>query len=630
MKMNIKPKRRHDADSSLEQANDLNSLWATFLRTGPGRFIKEHTALVRNIATGGAPARVALLILTLVVPGIVLLLSLIVHSLVLAIVALLIWMFLALCAIVFYSSYKDSEQQDADRLDTTPNLLSRRGVIQRLSGHALSLSADYALPGIRERLDSSPQTHGQRISPRLMGVLLGQSHDVPVWLSAERPVYVLAPARGGKTTSVVIPAIMEAPGAVVATSSRKDILDATFNGRLYGFRTGRRMDSDGASPVHEAAPAYVFDPLGITATIDHYASHRIYWNPVATCRDPKQARSLATALIGAAHFSDEDSTWAHIGVDITQALLLAAALTEKGLDTVYQWSQSMTGINHAQQILASEGASLPVAQDWRQALERLSADDQRTVANKLLTMSSAFSALSLPEVRAWFTPHPEQPQFDMTRFLRSKATVYMLSELRPVNGQADASAAVFNCMFLNWLRDTARHIATQSEGGKLEPSVTLVLDEVANISPWPELPQLFTAGSGDGIWPIAVFQSREQAKDAFNRAEPQMWESGQKVILGGLSEMQTLRDISVLTGEYREKHHDQSYRNGVFGVVNHPLNDMSTMERSDVRPSLRPDDVRRIPRSRALLISYSVQAAAVTLTPYWQRGWHTAEEGALL
>lgn len=45
------------------------------------------------------------------------------------------------------------------------------------------------------------------------------------------------------------------------------------------------------------------------------------------------------------------------------------------------------------------------------------------------------------------------------------------------------------------------------------------------------------------------------------------------------------------------------------------------MERQESKPSLSPDDIRRIPTDRALLVNGTDPAAAVRLIPYWQRGW---------
>jgi type IV secretion system protein VirD4 len=602
----------------IHKSRTITSKWEAFQHTRLGDMIAEHTDIIRHLAQGGGEAHKTMLLLAFMATVPMILISLVLHNPWSVLLIVSIFTVVLTIEEIIWSFYDGTPQQEADRLLFNRQLLNRRGCNQLLSDRALSYAANHALPATRAALDTRLATQNQPISPSLAGILVGSSHNISVWLSYERPVYVLAPPRSGKTTSVVVPAIVEASGAVVATSSRRDILDATFMLRTRGYTTNRQ-DFDGSAPASDGDQAYVFDPMGMVDDIPEYKQHRIRWNPVPSCIDPKRARTLASALVNSAQFSAEDATWARIGVDITQALLLAAALEGYGLDTVFTWSQDIAGINTALSILRRHPEN-SAAQSWMPALIRLSKDDHRTMSNKLLTMSSAFSALSLPQVRQWFAPSDE-PSFDMEAFLHSRQTVYMLSELRSVTGQADASTAVFNCLFLDDVRDTARKIAARSRYQKLEPPVSLILDECANISPWPQLPQLFTAGTGDGIWPMAVFQSREQATAAFGKEEPQMWDSGQKIIMGGLAERKTLEEISRLTVEYDRSVADHSYRTTLLGTIS--LGDaISTNERHETRPALKPEDVRTIPPECALIISHSIPATAMRLIPHWKREWH--------
>jgi Type IV secretory system Conjugative DNA transfer len=53
------------------------------------------------------------------------------------------------------------------------------------------------------------------------------------WVTAdpEHAVMVLGPPRSGKTSSIVIPAMLAAPGAAVSTATKRDVLDATWRSR---------------------------------------------------------------------------------------------------------------------------------------------------------------------------------------------------------------------------------------------------------------------------------------------------------------------------------------------------------------------------------------------------------------
>jgi type IV secretory pathway TraG/TraD family ATPase VirD4 len=66
---------------------------------------------------------------------------------------------------------------------------------------------------------------------------------------------VLGPPRSGKTSSIVIPAMLAAPGAAVSTATKRDVLEATWRaraeiGQVWLFDpTGSRTSCHGRSAV---------------------------------------------------------------------------------------------------------------------------------------------------------------------------------------------------------------------------------------------------------------------------------------------------------------------------------------------------------------------------------------------
>ncbi len=51
------------------------------------------------------------------------------------------------------------------------------------------------------------------------GIYLGNGSQGPVWAAPESSVLVLGPPRSGKTSSIIIPAVLAATGPVVSTST---------------------------------------------------------------------------------------------------------------------------------------------------------------------------------------------------------------------------------------------------------------------------------------------------------------------------------------------------------------------------------------------------------------------------
>lgn len=600
----------------------LVAVWGRFLGTRPGAWVKEHTKLVHRLGGNDDKSVRSLTCTVFVLSSPLLVVALFTWSWIGFTLYLLLLAFLGGCAGVFWRSYRGSVQQDQDRFDTNPYLMQRPEVEQRLSGWALSRDADHALPGTRAGLDEDPRTRGMAISPRLAGVPLGRCHDVSVWTSTEQGVYVLASSRTGKTTRIIIPYIMEAPGAVITTSSRSDVVEATLRLRRDGYSIPSRDGDPGYT--YGPRPVYIFDPTGILPEDSEFARYRINWNPVRSCTDLSMASHLASALVGAVGLTGENQVWAQSGVQIVQSLLLAGAIKGLGLDGVYSWARDESGPNAALRIL--QESDREDYRDWARPLQSLVDMDARTRSNMMLSVSNAFDALALPSVRDRLSPSPGRPEFDMREFIESRGVVYVLAPLRSTQGGAEAPTGVFGNMFLAEARDVARSIAFSSSTMKLEPSLSMVLDEVVNITPWEGIPQLFTAGSGDGIQVLIVAQSRAQARAGFGEGEEkQMWDNAQKVIGSGQASQEILNEISELSGEHEARHDEHSWSSMPMNPgAQGPLGGISTMERVETKPALTAADIRRIPLDRCLLLTGNLRPAAVTLIPYWERCWYQA------
>ena len=91
-------------------------------------------------------------------------------------------------------------------------------------------------------------------------------------------------------------------------------------------------------------------------------------------------------------------------------------------------------------------------------------------------------------------------------------------------------------------------------------------------------------------------------------------------MLGGLSDSQTLRDISALVGKREVKSVNHSYRGG-FWLGGRLRDGLGTNEQTQRVATLDEQALREIPQWCELLMSAATPAAAVKLIPWWQRGW---------
>ena len=110
-----------------------------------------------------------------------------------------------------------------------------------------------------------------------VGFLLGHERGAgePVVLTLEDQTGIIAPTGAGKTLHLIVGACLDAPGPLVATSTRPEILDAIVEARTTLGRV------------------WVFDPLNAA-----YWPEPMVWDPTAGAQDPNVASARGLAFAG--------------------------------------------------------------------------------------------------------------------------------------------------------------------------------------------------------------------------------------------------------------------------------------------------------------------------------------------
>jgi type IV secretory pathway TraG/TraD family ATPase VirD4 len=146
-------------------------------------------------------------------------------------------------------------------------------------------------------------------------------------------------------------------------------------------------------------------------------------------------------------------------------------------------------------VLLRRATDAAFAQD---AAQFLSTND-RTRTSITSTIMPALGWLTSPAAAAAAEPGHS---FDVGRLLGERATVFLL-------GAEETQAAPLVCALTGHLAREARRLAALQPGGRLDPPLTLALDEAALISPVPL--ESWTADMGGrGVTILAAFQSRAQ------------------------------------------------------------------------------------------------------------------------
>ncbi len=158
------------------------------------------------------------------------------------------------------------------------------------------------------------------------------------------------------------------------------------------------------------------------------------------------------------------------------------------------------------------------------------------------------------------------------------------------------------------VRDAAYARARDDVGG---PPTLLALDEIANIAPIPDLPAMVSEGAGQGLLVLACLQDLSQARVRWGQAADGFLSLfGTTVVLRGIADTSTLRDISALAGDREVQTATVSQAVDRWGRIR-----PSTSVGSARQPRLPVDAVARGAPGRALVLGPHKDVEQVSLTP---------------
>lgn len=424
-----------------------------------------------------------------------------------------------------------------------------------------------------------PSTHRRKVRATNVGYLLGRVGRKNVWLSVEDSLLALGPPRSGKGMNCVVPMILEAPGAVVATSLFTDNIALTMRQRA---RLG---------------PISVFAP-----SVGRQLPSAMRWSPIRGCQEPDVAQLRATALAaGSARGVENASFWRDKTHQALYPMLHAAAISGATTSDFDRWCSGPAIAEEALSVLRDHPRAVP---GWADKLDEIISADPRTRDNLWAGVVQATKSLSNPNVLAACSASADE-QFDPDRFLAESGTLYVIGDDKGVDGPL--VAALIEDIF-----SAAKRIANASPGNRLDPPLLLMLDEAANIAYLPSLPTMVSAGGGRGVTTVNIWQSRAQARDRWGPdAEGAIWgASTVKLIFGGLSDAQDLQDLSVLVGTREERTNTSSRNDDGTRSISTSTHEVSIM---------RPEQIATLPKGVALMVHPGQRPALVDLIPYTNR-----------
>ncbi|MFJ6349646.1 type VI secretion protein [Streptomyces sp. NPDC092046] len=298
----------------------------------------------------------------------------------------------------------------------------------------------------------------------------------------DTPRLVYAPAPTRRPTAAQ--AVRDAEGAVLVVTSDPTLWAETKDAR------------------GKLGPVLVYDPGHLCDT-----PARLHWDPTEGCEDPAVAQERATALLAPVRPQSRlDTALADTAETLLRCWLHAAAIDGRPFKQVHRWAQGADAHDPVRILRTHPKATSGQAGLLESAL---TAHPERRQAAQELT-ARTLSALSSIHIREACTPN-RTDSLTLASFVAEQGTLYVVGE--PIEDpRTHPGAMPLLTALVASVVEHGRRMAARSSDGRLDPPMSLVLDDIAAVAPLPALPGLLADGAAQGLPTLALMRSREQAR----------------------------------------------------------------------------------------------------------------------
>lgn len=369
-------------------------------------------------------------------------------------------------------------------------------------------------------------TNRRQIPPTELGVMVarvgfGLRWGQQIWSSCEDVTTRIGGPRTGKSMSLACHGI-DAPGALITTSTKLDLA-----GNVHQTRNVKR--------VHLANIAGVG---GVPSTV--------CWSVIAGCRDWATAARKAALFLPDVGDKERDY-WAGQARNLLTLLLHGADVGGRNMTAVLDWCRAEKGSPAARDLVTILGSvsdggleRAGLAQDYYDLSEK-------TRTSVAFTLGEVLRWVADPGARGLGDAPPNEADFDPVGIIARGETLHI------VGGEDRPDLAPLVAAFMGEIMHEAKQMAAVT-GGRLDPPVTVLLDEADRVCPVPL--HLWTADfGGRGITLHISVQSIAQLRERWSGtgADTILTNSAVLLAFGGSRNARELQEVSALFGEQRQR-----------------------------------------------------------------------------
>ncbi|MFH8452800.1 type IV secretory system conjugative DNA transfer family protein [Streptomyces fungicidicus] len=338
-----------------------------------------------------------------------------------------------------------------------------------------------------------------------------QLHEVPTPRTPEEETPEREEPGAARPSGTVQPTGWEAPRAEAAglhygppatrrTTAAHAVRDA--EGPALVLTSNPALWHDTKDARAKLGPTHLYDPTHLCDT-----PARLHWSPTAGCEDKDTAKARAAALLAPVRPTSRlDQAVSDTAETLLRSYVHAAAVDGRTVRHVHRWSQGIQ-VHDAVRILRTSPKAAPGAAGELEAA--LTAHpERRDMAQQLTTR--ALAALSTVNVREACTPN-RTDALALDSFIHEGGTLYVVGESIE-DPRTSPGAMPLLTALASHVVEHGRRMAARSSSGRLDPPLTLVLDDVAAVAPLPQLPELLATGADHGMPTLALLRSREQGR----------------------------------------------------------------------------------------------------------------------